>query len=151
MARPLKLVYAVISIGLFSAYAAQAQVDSRFDGIWVGIETCTPTSAPKPDQQKGIPGPHSTTIAIAKGGTMVGIIGGVCSGRYERVRRTGNTLTFGVADCHLIVTLSSDGKTLIEQGNCHYATTYAVRMGTGDWWPVTWVPLSLSGTLHRSK
>ena len=147
----MKVFYALATIVFCSGDAVQAQVDSRFDGIWTGIETCTATSAVKPDQEKAIPRPHNTTIAIAKSGTMIGIIGGVCPGRYEHAHRNGNTLNFGAADCHLTVTLSPDGKTLVEQGNCHYATTYAVRMGTGDWWPVTWTPLAVSATLHKSK
>jgi hypothetical protein len=146
-----KLLSILVSIGVLLAYAAQAEPDARFDGIWVGVETCTPSSALKPDQQKSIPRPRNTTIAIAKSGTMVGIIGGACPGRYERVRRTGNTLTFGVSDCNLSVTLSPDGKTLTEQGNCHYATMYTLSLVNGRSWPVTWVPLTLSGTLHRSK
>ena len=152
MANAVKIIRVLFSIGGLLACAAQAQPDSRFDGIWVGVETCTPTSAIKPDEQKGIPRPHDTTIAIAKNATMVGIIGGVCPGRYEHVRHTGNTLTFGVADCSVTVTVSPDGKTLTEHGSCHYATMYAVRMGVGSgYWPVTWVPLTISGTLHRSK
>ena len=82
---------------------------------------------------------------------MVGIIGGVCPGRYERIHRSGNTLTFGVADCNLTVTLSPDGRTLTEQGTCHHATMYAYRRGTGDRWPVSWASLTISGTLYRSK
>jgi hypothetical protein len=146
----MKFACALVSFGLGAICAAQAPPDSRFDGIWVGTETLTPTAKINADEQKRIPGPHRTTIAIAKGATMVGIIDGVCPGRYQQIRRGGNTLTFSAADCHLTVTLSADGKTLTEQGNCNRPTMWAVRMGVGSGvWPVTWVPLRINGTFHR--
>jgi len=146
-----KRLLLLLSVALLSTYTARAQPDSRFDGIWVGTETLTPTSTVRPDQQKSIPRPHKTTIAIANGATILGIVGGVCSGRYQQVRRAGNSLTCGAGDCHITVTLSPDGKTLTERGNCQYATMYALRIPTGNWWPVTWASLQISGTFQRSR
>lgn len=153
----MKIATAVAIIGLSVICIAQAQTDSRFDGIWVGNETLTPASKVSPDVQKRISGPHAITIAIAKGGTLLGIIGGVWTARYEHIRRSGNTLTFsgltfgGGTDCHLAVTLSPDGKTLTEQGNCNYPTTWAVRQGGSGSWPVSWVSLQINGIFHKSK
>src|ERR1700724_4613960 len=87
-----------LGMGLLSVLAAQP--DQRLDGIWVGTETLTPTSSVNADQQKKIPQPYSTTIAIAKGGTMLGKIRGVCFGRFDRVQAAGSTLTCGAGDCH---------------------------------------------------
>src|SRR5439155_3974409 len=134
-----------ICVCFFSVCVAQAQPESRFEGIWVGTETLAPISALNADVQKRIPKPHKTTIAIAKGGTLLGIVDGVCPGRYQQVRHAGNTLSFGAADCHLTVTLSPDGKSLTEQGNCQYATMYTLSLVNGRYWPVTWIPLRISG------
>jgi hypothetical protein len=140
---------AVLCISLASVCAVQAQPENHFDAIWYGTETCSSTSK-RPDQQKSIPRPHEIVIGIAQGATQVGIMGGVCPGRYKQVRRAGNTLTFGLADCHLTVTLSPDGKTLTEEGKCQRPTTYMIRMGMGSGvWPVDWVPLQIRGVFHR--
>src|SRR5947207_3974344 len=103
---------------------SDAQADSRFDGTWVGMETATAPGRIDTDEQKFVPSPHQITIIIAQGGTMLGILGGLCPGRYERVQRAGNTLSFGAKDCFLKVSLSKDGKTLTEQGFCMKVTKW---------------------------
>jgi hypothetical protein len=79
----MKFTTALVSIGLATTCAAQASPDSRFDGIWVGTEIVTARSiswdpkTPKPPSQSA-----KVTIAIAQGGTMVGVIGGFLSGAF---------------------------------------------------------------------
>jgi hypothetical protein len=148
-AKSVNVTSAILAISLLSACTVQAQPDRHFDGIWYGTETLSSPGA-NSDEQKSVPPPHDIAIAIAQGGTQVGILGGVCPGRYTKVRHSGNTLTFGVADCQLTVTLSPDGKTLTEQGSCRRPTTWMVRMGIGSGvWPVTWLPLQIKGVFHR--
>jgi hypothetical protein len=106
----------LFSIVVLSAYAAQAQSGSRFDGIWVGRETTTRLIVSWDPKDKGPSTGRTTQILIAHNGTQVGIIGGFCEGRFQHVRRTGKTLNFAAADCKFSVTLSPDGKTLIENG-----------------------------------
>ena len=147
----MKFTTALVSIGVAAICAAQAQPDSRFDGIWVGMETASAGSAHlSANEQKFVPPPHQTQIIIAQGGTMVGIIGGICPGRYEKVQRTGDTLTFGAKDCVLKISLSHDGKSLIEQGNCFRVTEWLDRAYYGKF-PHAMLGLAITGTFHRSK
>jgi hypothetical protein len=141
----------VLTATLLSASAAQS--DPRFDGKWVGTETLTPTAATDPDLQKRLLAPHPITIVITEGGTLVGRLGGVCYGRYRNVHRTGDTLTFGAGDCKLSVTLAKDGQSLTEKGSCKLTTAWAVRIGVGGsgTWPVSWLPLQITGTFRRTK
>ena len=104
----------VVGVGLFAVSQAQAPPNTQLDGIWVGTETVTL------QQSKWSPKSQSrstnTTIIIAQGGTLVGIIGGFCPGRFNVVRRNGDAINFEAGHCKLSVRLSPDGKTLIEQG-----------------------------------
>jgi hypothetical protein len=106
----------LFGIVVLSACAAQAQSGSSFDGIWVGKETTTRLKSSWDPKDKGPATSRPTQIVIAHNGTQVGIIGGFCEGRFQHVRRTGNSLNFAAADCKFRVTLSPDGKTLIENG-----------------------------------
>ncbi len=142
---------ALVSIGLCYAPSAHAQADARFDGIWVGVETVTPESKIRPYEQKSIPAPHRCTIAIAQGGTQLGIIDGICPGRYPRVHRAGNTLSVSYGECKLQLTISSDGKTLMEEGWYSMPTEWTVAIPTGKYWPTSWLPVRISGTFHRLK
>ena len=140
----------VLAVGSLPVSAAQS--DTRFDGKWVGAEILTPVSKVSPDMQKRLPSPHQAIIVIAEGGTLVGKLDSLCYGRFKNVHRTGDTLTFGAGDCHLSVTLSKDGDTLAEKGSCNLATMWAVRMNVGSGrWPVSWLPLEISGTFRRIK
>jgi hypothetical protein len=126
---------------------------SRFDGIWEGVETLTPIDKLSPEEAKReVPPPHTIAIAIAQGGTSVAVLGGTCPGRYKTVHQNGNTLVFEANDCHLRVTLSSDGKTLQEDGNCNRPRGWLVS-GNGVFGvrAVSWIPLRMSGTFHRIK
>ena len=139
----------VLAAGLLPVSAAQS--DSRFDGTWVGMEIVTPTSAVTPDVQKSLPPPYQTRIVIADTGKQVGKFDGVCRGRFQNIRRAGDTLHFSAGDCKLSASLSNDGKTLTEKGTCKMPTTWAIRMGSGSQWPISWLSLQFTATLHRSK
>jgi hypothetical protein len=142
----MKFTTVLISIGVLATCVAQAQPDSRFDGIWVGTETVTPVQvswdpkAPKPPSRRA-----PTTIIIAQGSTLVGKIGGFCPGRFQHMWRTGNTVNFDAHNCKLNVSLSPDGKTLIENGSAAQATAYWVRSST----PARYRNFQISGTFHR--
>ena len=151
MSRASRYFAALVSIHLCCAPLVHAQADARFDGIWVGIETITPESKIRPDEQKNIPKPHRCMIAIAQGGTQLGIVDGICPGRYPRVRRAGNTLSVSYGACKLQVTISSDGKSLIEEGWYNMPTEWTLAIPTGKSWPTSWLPVRISGTFHRLK
>jgi len=110
----MKFATVLLSVSLLPC-VVRAQSNSRFDGIWVGTETVTL------QQSKYVPNSLSrstnTTIVIAQGGTLVGIIGGCCPGRFSVVRRNGDAINFEAGHCKLSVRLSPDGKTLIEKGS----------------------------------
>jgi hypothetical protein len=152
---PMKLRISISAALAGSAFmlslAAQAQSDSRFDGVWVGMESGKAASVVNAEQQKNLPKPHETRIVIAQGGKLVGIIDGICPGRFQQVHRSGDSLVFAAGDCHLNVTLSRDGRTLMEHGNCQWATMYTLQIPTGQTWPVAWVPLEITGTFHRAR
>ena len=135
-----RVIAVAVSAFLFSN--AEAQPDTRFDGIWVGTETVTLQQS-KWDRKAS----RSTniTIAIAQGGTLVGIIGGWCPGRFSHVRRNGDSINFEAGHCKLSVSLSPDGKTLIEKGSDSEVTSR---------WEVTnsaasYQNFQISGTFHR--
>jgi hypothetical protein len=76
---------------------------------------------------------------------MVGVIGRVCPGRFEHVWRDGNTVKFDAHNCKLSVSLSPDGKTLIENGSAARATGYWSGSGA----PSGYENYQISGTFHR--
>lgn len=109
---PLSVSIAAVAL-LSSALAA----DNRLDGIWVGTETVI-------EQEfhgtlRGEKSPHNTPakIVIAQGGTLLGVLEGYGRGRYNNVKRVGNTIVFqeGIRTGQL--SLSSDGQTLVEKGS----------------------------------
>jgi hypothetical protein len=104
--------------------------DQRLDGVWVGTEKLSlakRTDCPKPDHET-LP----SKIAIAHGGTLLGVVDGFSQGRYTNLRWSGNTLVFELpnkrrGELHL----SADGKTLIEKGSVRRT----ISMG-GHWSPL---------------
>jgi hypothetical protein len=140
------IVFALASLLLLPL--ADVQADSGFDGTWVGTETATAAGRIDSDEQKFVPSPHRITIIIGRGGTMLGIVGGICPGRYEHVQRAGNTLSFGAKNCFLKVSLSKDGKTLTEQGFCMNVTKWADTAYYGRA-PNHLLQLGINATLHR--
>ena len=68
----------------------------------------------------------------------------------KRFSEQGDTLTFGAKDCVLKISLSHDGKSLIEQGNCFRVTEWLDRAYYGKF-PHAMLGLAITGTFHRSK
>jgi hypothetical protein len=143
-------IFALITFGL-AVLLSKAEPNGRFDGIWFGTETLVPARPVRPHELKDIPPPHDVTFAVSQGGALVGKSGGPCMGRYSRVTRSGDTLSFGAGSCNLKLSLSADGKTLIEQGNCQYPTRWIVRFPTGRTTTAAYLPLQLTGTFHQAK
>ena len=142
----MKLTTVLVSIGLLLACTVQAQPNTRLDGIWIGTEIVTPQQVSW-DPKAPKPKPQSTqiSIAIAQGGTLVGIIGGICPGRFEHVWWTGNTLNFDAHNCKRNVSLSPDGKTLIEHGSGSQVTGHWGRSDA----PAGYGNFEIFGRFHR--
>lgn len=102
----------VTFVCILSAVAA----DNRFDGIWIGSESVMGEEThgllkSEPYAQK-----QPARIAIAQGGTLVGVIEGRGVGRYDNVQHAGNTLVFRSGNRIGQLTLSADGQTMTEKG-----------------------------------
>jgi hypothetical protein len=113
---------AAIFLGLSATCILHAQTNSRFDGTWIGNETVrkVPVSY---DEKPSPPRSIKTTIIIQQGGTLVGVIGGLCPGRFSEVEVKGKTLNLKAGDCSISLNLSPDSKTLTEHGMAqHYST-----------------------------
>ena len=111
----LRLIVSIAAVALLHSSALAA--DTRFDGIWVGTETVI-------EQEfhgtlKGEKSPHTTSakIVIAQGGTLVGVLEGYGPGRYNDVKRVGNTVVFQAGNRTGQLSLSPDGHTLMEKGS----------------------------------
>ena len=141
----MKVACVLVSIGLLSICTAEAQPNSRFDGTWIGNETVkkVPVSYDeKPSPARKI----KTMIIIGQGGTLVGVIGGFCPGRFKDVRWKGNTLSFQAGDCTMTVSLSPDSKTLTENGSVEKYSTGVTGMTMS---PYLAYRYQISGTFHR--
>lgn len=136
-------VTAALVIGLLSACLAQAQSDSRFDGRWVGTEIVTKRNYfdLKPPPPRTI----KTTIVIAQRGTQIGVVGGLCPGRFKHIWWEGNSLNFREGDCRRSLVLSPDGKTLTENG----VAEQQVRMTGGGNFYGTPYRYEISGRFSR--
>jgi hypothetical protein len=113
-------------LSLLSSVAPAGQVDPRFDGKWIGVETFQLNNA----WQTWASGPpqFNTVIVIANSGKELGVLAGLAPGRYQvSPKSSGNTLIFempnpkpdavlyiGRKECSLV--LSSDGNSLKERG-----------------------------------
>src|SRR3984893_8941649 len=105
----------------WTSIASAGDVDTRFDGKWIGVEIFPLTSKPYSLLSKV---PRVTTeIAIAQSGTMLGVLSGFVPGQYPISPKSGGkTLIFhggngkeGRNDCRL--ELSADGNTFKENGS----------------------------------
>ncbi len=139
-----------VCLALAFAVVAAAQSDTRFDGTWVGIETLTPSSKVNPTLQKSFPSRGRAIIVIAENAKLLGVVQGRCPGRYDKVRRDGDVLKCSAGDCAFALTLSRDGKTLVETGSCKIVSEWLFNMN-GAHIPVTWLPLDINGEFHRAK
>jgi len=110
----LTLIVSITSVALLCSTALA--VDNRFDGIWVGTESVMWRDFHGSTQSE--PYAHKTPakIVIAQGGTLLGVLEGYGPGRYNDVKRVGNTIVFHAGNRTGELSLSADGQTLIEKG-----------------------------------
>lgn len=148
MHNPPLLFCALVSITMSSACVANAQWDPRFDGIWTGTETDTRQVQISQNPIKFEPQYSTRTvqIVIAQGGKLIGIVGGICAGRFSNVWWTGRRLNFAARDCKLSVDLSADGKTLTEHGKIEYKHLAVGPPGAGL---REFQAYQIFGTFHR--
>ena len=112
----------LISVGASGVFAGD--VDPRFDGRWVGVETFQYF-----DFRFHDPVYVQATLGIADRGKALGITKGFAKGRYELVpeKSRGDTLVFRMPGTngdkllflgrqHCTLTLSADGNTIKEAG-----------------------------------
>jgi hypothetical protein len=142
----------VTLVCILSAIAA----DNRFDGIWVGTESVMAEETHGLLKSEAYAQKQPARIAIAQGGTLVGVIEGRGVGRYNNVEHAGNALVFRSSNRVGQLTLSADGQTMTEKGvaPAMKITNYGSREGAlnghspvraaGGWTEVT-------GTFHRQK
>ena len=114
MSTKLTLIVSITSVALLCSTALA--VDNRFDGIWVGTESVMwrdfhGSTHSEPYERK-VP----AKIVIAQGGTLLGVLEGYGPGRYNDVKRVGNTIVFHAGNRTGELSLSADGQTLIEKG-----------------------------------
>jgi hypothetical protein len=129
---------------LFVSISSAGEVDARFDGKWIGVETFPLTTAPYKLVSK-VP-QVTTVIAIAQSGKMLIVLSGFVPGRYPMIspKSGGNILIFrgangrgeGRNDCRL--ELSADGNTFKEFGS---VAIFVSRRG--------FVSAQVYGTFHR--
>jgi len=103
-----------LGAGLISVFAAQP--DQRLDGIWIGTETIMRQEVHGMLKSEPIAQNRPAKIAIAQGGTLLGVLEGYGTGRYNDVKRVGNTIVFHAGQRTGQLTLSADGNTLTEKG-----------------------------------
>lgn len=103
-----------LGAGLISIFAAQP--DQRLDGIWVGTETVMSQEMHGMLKSEPIAQSRPSKIVIAQGGTLLGVLEGYGTGRYNDVKRVGNTIIFHAGQRTGQLTLSADGNTLAEKG-----------------------------------
>lgn len=108
--------------------ASGGEIDARFDGRWIGVETFRYRSYRSMPRIQTSYIQSTTVIGIVHSGKMFGVLSGFAPGRYEvSPKSSGKTLIFqapntkgdtllylGRQRCTL--TLSADGNTLKEQG-----------------------------------
>jgi hypothetical protein len=135
---------AVVLVWVSSASAGQ--VDARFDGKWIGVETFPLT---EPRYRWKTP-QRTTVIGIAQSGKVLNVLSGFLPGLYPQIspQSRGNTLIFsggngveGRKYCRL--KLSADGNTFDEMGS--------VVVYVRDLDPYHIVTAQVYGTFHRVR
>jgi hypothetical protein len=114
-------ILAITFLPAFSLCAEpSAQVDPRFQGVWVGMETYSiNTSA---TQQAQPPEHMAATVVIDPASGAFGVLQGLGPGKYKIAERSrGNKIFFashlsGTGRTGCTFTLSADGNTLTETG-----------------------------------
>jgi len=137
-----KVLVIFLLTNFFVSIASAGEVDAHFDGKWVGVEIFPLTSKPYSLLSK-VP-QVETVIAIARSGTMLGVLSGFVPGQYPISPKSGGkTLIFhggngkeGRNDCRL--ELSADGNTFKEMGSVVISVP-----------PRGFVTAQVYGTFHR--
>lgn len=114
MNKMLILFAAVAAIVLPSSTLLAA--DNRFDGIWVGTESVMIQDFSGFQHSDKYPHNTPAKIVIAQGGTLLGVLEGYGTGRYNDVKRVGDTIVFRAGVRTGQLSLSPDGRTLYEKG-----------------------------------
>ena len=133
-----------------------AQPDSRFDGVWVGTETVMRVDYSILGGAHSDPYPETrpSKIAIAQGGSLLGVLEGFGPGRYTDIHRSGNTLVFQAGARKSELSLSADGSTLTERGVVPNTVTLnaGARQGATSGHPSTIQgpgATAVTGSFHR--
>src|SRR5437588_6275409 len=104
----------LMSLLMGVAYAIPAPAaDNRFDGIWVGTETVMEQEFHGTLKGEKSPNNIPAKIVIAQGGSLLGVLEGYGPGRYNDVKRVGNTIVFHAGNRTGQLSLSPDGQTLV--------------------------------------
>ena len=145
-----------------AANISAVAADNRFDGIWVGTETAMYQEMNGMLKSAPYKQSRASKIVIAQNGTLLGVLEGYGPGRYNDVRRAGNTIIFQAGKRIGQLTLSTDGKTLTEKGQVvdtlqmNVAGREGATSGHGsrpltiDGKPIETVG-PVTGTFHRGK
>ena len=160
MNRTLSLTAVLLPLCVANISAAAA--DNGFDGIWVGTETAMYQEMHGMLKSAPYAQSRPAKIVIAQGGALVGVLEGYGPGRYNDVRRVGNTIIFRAGKRIGQLTLSADGKTLTEKGQVvdtpkmnvggreGALSGHGARPLTLDGTPIETVG-PVTGTFHRGK
>src|ERR1044071_2706240 len=116
----LKIITSSLLIVLGISLALAAELDPRFEGVWVGRETYKVEASAT--QQGFPPDTMEAAIVIDPKSRMFGVIEGLGKGKYAATKDSnGTTLRFssnltGSGRNKLTLTLSGDGNTITESG-----------------------------------
>jgi hypothetical protein len=122
----LPLIVSIAAIALLHSIALG--VDNRFDGVWVGTESVMAQDFHGFQHSEPFARKTSAKIVIAQGGTLLGVVEGYGTGRYNDVKRVGNTIVFQAGARTGQLSLSPDGQTLVERGR----VPGSIIMGAGQ-------------------
>lgn len=131
-------LFAVILLvtGLGSAVAFGGEVDSRFDGRWVGVEVFRYGNGFA--QLAGKAPQVTTTLGISQSGQIFGVLAGHAPGSYKISEKShGNTIVIDSPQRTGKFVLSRDGNTVKEFGS----TPMGSNLGMPPW--------QVSATFHR--
>ncbi len=110
----LPLIASIAAVALLRSTTLAAE--NRFDGIWVGTETVMMQEFHGTLRGEKSPRNTPAKIVIAQGGTVLGVLEGYGPGRYNDVKLVGNTIVFQAGIRTGQLSLSADGRTLMERG-----------------------------------
>jgi hypothetical protein len=160
----LTLIVSITSVALLCSTALA--VDNPFDGVWVGTESVMWQDSRDGTHSESYEHKTPAKIVIAQGGTLLGVLEGYCTGRYNDVKRVGNTIVFHAGNRTGELSLSADGQTLLEKGRVPGELVFGVGARQGalsghqrsiqSAWQVDIPALAKStqkvtGTFHRQK